>query len=102
MVGRSPLIEVQGLTKYYGERTAIAEVTFSVPRGQVLGFLGPNGAGKSTTMRILTGFISATAGKASVAGHDVFYESREARRRTGYLPETTPLYGEMRVSDYLA
>ena len=96
------MIEVEGLTKRYGLRTAIEDVTFSVPRGQVLGFLGPNGAGKSTTMRILTGFISATEGKASVAGHDVFYESREARRRTGYLPETTPLYGEMRVDDYLA
>ena len=96
------MIEVEGLTKRYGDRTAVEDLTFSVPRGQVLGFLGPNGAGKSTTMRILTGFISATDGTAAIAGHDVFYESREARRCTGYLPETTPLHDEMRVHDYLA
>lgn len=102
MVGRSPLIEVQGLTKYYGERPAISEVTFSVPRGQVLGFLGPNGAGKSTTMRILTGYLSANAGSASIAGFDVFDRSLEVRRRVGYLPELAPLYSEMRVEAYLA
>ena len=95
------MIEVQGLTKYYNGRPAIVDVTFSVPRGQVLGFLGPNGAGKSTTMRILTGFLSATSGTAAVAGYDVFERSREARRRIGYLPETTPLYNEMRVEPYL-
>ncbi len=95
------MIEVQGLTKYYGDRLAIADVTFSVPRGQVLGFLGPNGAGKSTTMRILTGYLSASAGRASIAGFDVFENSIEARRRIGYLPETTPLYNEMRVDGYL-
>jgi gliding motility-associated transport system ATP-binding protein len=102
MVGRSPLIEVQGLTKYFGERPAISEVTFSVPRGQVLGFLGPNGAGKSTTMRILTGYLSASAGTASIAGYDVFDHSLEVRRRVGYLPELAPLYSEMRVEPYLA
>jgi ABC-2 type transport system ATP-binding protein len=101
MVGRSPLIEVQGLTKYFGERLAISEVTFSVPRGQVLGFLGPNGAGKSTTMRILTGYLSASAGTASIAGYDVFDHSLEVRRRVGYLPELAPLYSEMRVEPYL-
>jgi ABC-2 type transport system ATP-binding protein len=101
MVGRSPLIEVQGLTKYYGERPAISEVTFSVPRGQVLGFLGPNGAGKSTTMRILTGYLSANAGSASIAGFDVFDRSLDVRRRVGYLPELAPLYSEMRVEAYL-
>lgn len=95
------MIEVQGLTKYYDGRAAIVDVTFSVPRGQVLGFLGPNAAGKSTTMRILTGFLSATSGTAAVAGYDVFDQSREARRRIGYLPETTPLYNEMRVEPYL-
>lgn len=95
------MIEVQGLTKYYNGRAAIVDVTFSVPRGQVLGFLGPNAAGKSTTMRILTGFLSATSGTAAVAGYDVFDQSREARRRIGYLPETTPLYNEMRVEPYL-
>jgi ABC-2 type transport system ATP-binding protein len=95
------LIEVQGLTKFYGERPAIQDVTFSVPRGQVLGFLGPNGAGKSTTMRILTGFLGMSAGTASVDGFDVFTHSLEARRRIGYLPETNPLYNEMRVTGFL-
>ena len=95
------LIEVQGLTKYYGERAAVQDVTFSVPSGQVLGFLGPNGAGKSTTMRILTGYIGATSGSASVAGFDVFSESLEVRRHIGYLPETAPLYNEMRVAGFL-
>jgi len=95
------VIEVEGLTKYYDERLAIADVTFSVPPGQVLGFLGPNGAGKSTTMRILAGYLSASGGKASIAGHDVFENPVEARRRIGYLPESTPLYNEMRVKDYL-
>jgi len=102
MVGRSQLIEVQGLTKYYGERPAISEVTFSVPRGQVLGFLGPNGAGKSTTMRILTVYLSASSGSASIAGFDVFDRSLEVRRRVGYLPELAPLYRDMRVDGYLA
>jgi ABC-2 type transport system ATP-binding protein len=100
-MGRYPLIQVQGLTKYYGPRPAIVDVTFSVPRGQVLGFLGPNGAGKSTTMRILTGYLGATSGTASVAGYDVFDQSREARRRVGYLPELNPLYTELRVEPYL-
>ena len=95
------LIEVQGLTKYYDERAAIVDVTFSVPRGQVLGFLGPNGAGKSTTMRILTGYLAASGGRASIAGQDVFQQSLEVRRRVGYLPELTPLYNEMRVDGYL-
>lgn len=96
------VIEVNGLTKYYGDRPAVVDVTFEVPRGQVLGFLGPNGAGKSTTMRILTGYISASAGTASVGGFEVFDHPVEVRRRVGYLPENTPLYGEMLVVDYLA
>src|SRR6266852_662192 len=95
------LIEVQGLTKFYGERAAIQDVTFSVPKGQVLGFLGPNGAGKSTTMRILTGFLGMSSGRASIDGYDVFSRSLEARRRIGYLPETNPLYNEMRVAGFL-
>jgi ABC-2 type transport system ATP-binding protein len=95
------LIEVQGLTKFYDERPAIQDVTFSVPKGQVLGFLGPNGAGKSTTMRILTGFLGMSSGKASIDGYDVFSHSLEARRRIGYLPETNPLYNEMRVAGFL-
>ena len=95
------MIEVEGLTKLYGERAAVQDVTFSVPRGQVLGFLGPNGAGKSTTMRIITGYLGATSGKASVAGFDVVSHSMEVRRRIGYLPETAPLYSEMRVDGFL-
>ncbi|MFZ0217070.1 MAG: ABC transporter ATP-binding protein [Candidatus Dormiibacterota bacterium] len=95
------MIEVQALTKHYGARVAISDVSFSVPRGQVLGFLGPNGAGKSTTMRILTGYLSATSGAASIAGFDVFSESREVRRRVGYLPELSPLYNEQRVRPFL-
>jgi ABC-2 type transport system ATP-binding protein len=95
------LIEVSELSKAYGARQAVDGITFSVPRGEVLGFLGPNGAGKSTTMRILTGYLSATSGSASIAGFDVFRDSLEVRRRVGYLPENNPLYNEMRVADYL-
>ncbi len=95
------MIEVQGLTKFYDERPAIQDVTFSVPKGQVLGFLGPNGAGKSTTMRILAGFLGMSGGKASVDGFDVFSHSLEVRRRIGYLPESNPLYNEMRVRGFL-
>jgi ABC-2 type transport system ATP-binding protein len=95
------LIEVHNLTKRYDDRPAVTDISFSVPRGQVLGFLGPNGAGKSTTMRILCGYLGATSGAASVAGYDVFERSLEVRRRVGYLPETTPLYNEMRVDAYL-
>jgi ABC-2 type transport system ATP-binding protein len=95
------LIEVQGLTRFYADRPAIQDLTFSIPRGQVLGFLGPNGAGKSTTMRILTGYLAPGSGTASVAGFDVVDHSLEARRRIGYLPETTPLYKEMRVASFL-
>ena len=95
------MIEVQNLTKRYGRFTAVEDVSFRVERGEILGFLGPNGAGKSTTMRILTGFMPATAGKAIVAGYDVFEQPIEAKRRTGYLPETPPLYPDMTVRDYL-
>lgn len=92
---------MQGISKHYDGRAAVADLTFSVPRGQVLGFLGPEGAGKSTTMRILAGSLRATSGAASVAGRDVAERSREARRHIGYLPETTPLYDDMRVAPYL-
>jgi ABC-2 type transport system ATP-binding protein len=95
------LIEVQDLTKSYGARLAVDGISFSVPRGEILGFLGPNGAGKSTTMRILTGYLSATSGTASIDGFDVFRNPLEVRRRVGYLPENNPLYNEMRVTDYL-
>ena len=95
------MIEVQHLTKRYGRVTAVEDVSFRVERGEILGFLGPNGAGKTTTMRILTGFMPATEGKAIVAGFDVFDQPIEAKRRTGYLPETPPLYHDMTVNDYL-
>jgi ABC-2 type transport system ATP-binding protein len=95
------MIEVQHLTKRYGRVTAVDDLTFKVERGEILGFLGPNGAGKTTTMRILTGYMPATEGKAMVAGFDVFNQPIEAKRRTGYLPETPPLYPEMTVREYL-
>jgi ABC-2 type transport system ATP-binding protein len=95
------MIEVQHLTKRYGRVTAVDDLTFKVERGEILGFLGPNGAGKTTTMRILTGYMPATEGHAKVAGFDVFNQPLEAKRRTGYLPETPPLYPEMTVREYL-
>jgi ABC-2 type transport system ATP-binding protein len=95
------LIEVQHLTKRYGRVTAVDDVSFRVERGEILGFLGPNGAGKTTTMRILTGYMPATEGRATVAGYDVFDQPIEAKRRTGYLPETPPLYPDMTVREYL-
>src|SRR5512143_1025635 len=83
-------IQVENLNKYYGERHALRNVSFSVQRGEILGFLGRNGAGKTTTMRILTGYMPPSSGSARVAGFDVFSESIEVRRRIGYLPETVP------------
>jgi ABC-2 type transport system ATP-binding protein len=95
------MIEVENLTRYYGPVRAVYDVNFQVERGEIVGFLGPNGAGKSTTMRILTGYLPASAGTARVAGFDVFYDSLEVRRRVGYMPETVPLYPEMTVQAYL-
>jgi ABC-2 type transport system ATP-binding protein len=95
------MIEVEHLTKTYGQISAVNDVSFTVERGEILGFLGPNGAGKTTTMRILTCFIPATSGSARVAGFDVFTDSLEVRRRIGYLPERVPLYGDMSVDSYL-
>jgi len=95
------VIEVQHLTKRYGPVTAVDDVSFKAERGEILGFLGPNGAGKTTTMRVLTGYMPATDGKAIVAGYDVLEQPVEAKRRTGYLPETPPLYPDMTVFDYL-
>src|SRR5262245_61830423 len=95
------MIEVQHLTKRYGPFTAVDDITFKVERGEILGFLGPNGAGKTTTMRVLTGYMPPTEGKALVAGYDVFEQPIEAKRRIGYLPETPPLYPDMTVRDYL-
>ncbi len=96
-----PAIEVENLTKRYGPRTAVDDISFTVQDGEVVGFLGPNGAGKTTTLRILTGFQPATSGTARVAGYDVFSDGIKVRANTGYLPEGTPLYGEMRVRSYL-
>jgi ABC-2 type transport system ATP-binding protein len=95
------VIEVQHLTKRYGRVTAVDDISFRVERGEILGFLGPNGAGKTTTMRILTGYMPATEGRAMVAGFDLFDKPIEAKRRTGYLPETPPLYPDMSVREYL-
>lgn len=95
------MIQVEHLTKYYGPVAAIQDVSFRVEKGEIVGFLGPNGAGKTTTMRILACFMPASAGTARVAGYDVFSQSLEVRRRTGYLPEHVPLYSEMPVAAYL-
>ncbi len=95
------MIRATGLTKDYGSRRAIENLTFEAKQGEVVGFLGPNGAGKTTTMRILTGYMPPTYGAAQVAGFDVVDDSLEVRRRVGYLPETVPLYPDMTVFDYL-
>ena len=95
------MIEVQNITKNYGPFQALKNISFQVDKGQIVGFLGPNGAGKTTTMRILTCFMPASSGRVTVAGYDVFKESREVRKRIGYLPENVPLYPEMTVTKYL-
>lgn len=95
------MITVEHLTKFYGPFPAVNDITFEVPKGEILGFLGPNGAGKTTTMRILTGYMPPTSGRATVAGFDVFKNSLEARRHVGYLPETVPLYTDMTPKAYL-
>ena len=97
----SDLIEVESLSKRFGAIIAVDDVTFSVPRGVVMGFLGPNGAGKSTTMRVITGYLPPTAGTARVLGHDIQKEPVEVKRRIGFLPEGAPLYGDMTVSALL-
>src|SRR5262245_42451566 len=93
--GKELMIEANGLSKYYGPFAAIENVSFSIPRGQVAAFLGPNGAGKSTTMKVLTGFLSATKGTARIGGFDVYNQRIEAAKLIGYLPENGPLYLEM-------
>jgi len=95
------MIEVVNLTRRYGSRIAVLDISFSVRRGEIVGLLGPNGAGKSTTMRILAGFLPATSGTVRVAGLDVFDQSNEVRRRIGYVPESNPLHPDMRVREYL-
>jgi ABC-2 type transport system ATP-binding protein len=95
------MIEVEGLSKVFGLRIAVENITFHAERGEILGFLGPNGAGKTTTMRILAGYMPPTSGEARVAGYDVVDQSLEVRKRVGYLPETVPLYPDMTVFEYL-
>ena len=95
------MIEVQNITKNYGPFQALKDISFQVDKGQIVGFLGPNGAGKTTTMRILTCFMPASSGRVNIAGYDVFKESKEVRKRIGYLPENVPLYPEMTVTKYL-
>jgi ABC-2 type transport system ATP-binding protein len=95
------MIKVERLTKRYGGLAAVRDLSFEVARGEVVGFLGPNGAGKTTTMRILTGFLAASSGRVEVAGFDPALQPLPARRAVGYLPETPPLYPEMRVDDYV-
>ncbi|MFO8013993.1 MAG: ABC transporter ATP-binding protein, partial [Phycisphaerae bacterium] len=96
------MIEVDDLTKWYGRTLALDQASFTVEEGRIVGFLGPNGAGKSTTLRILTGFMPPTSGRARVAGRDVLTEGLAVRRSIGYMPENVPLYPEMRVDEYLA
>ncbi len=95
------MIDVDQLTRRFGARTAVDSLTFSVPRGQIVGFLGPNGAGKSTTLKVLAGFLPPTSGTARIGGFDVVEASLEARRLIGYMPESFPVYPEMRVDEYL-
>src|SRR6185369_1007865 len=95
------MIEVRNLTKRYGDLVAVDGVSFTAKTGEILGFLGPNGAGKTTTMRIITGFMPATAGTVSVEGFDIFDQSYEVRKRIGYPPENPPLYNDMTVTSYL-
>ena len=101
MESGEPIIEVRNLTKRYPGRTAVDDISFSIGRGEVVGFLGPNGAGKSTTLRILACYLPATSGTVRVAGRDVFREPDEVRRRIGYMPENNPLHLDMRVREYL-
>ena len=95
------MIDVQQVSRYFGDVTAVNDVSFKVEKGEIVGFLGPNAAGKTTTMRILTTYLPATSGTATVAGFDVHEQSMEVRKRIGYMPENPPLYLDMRVKDYL-
>ena len=95
------MIEIDGLTKTYGQHTVVDNLCFSCSPGEVLGYLGPNGAGKSTTMKMITGFVTPTAGTARVCGYDIADQSIEARKRLGYLPEGAPCYPEMTPAAFL-
>src|SRR5436305_9239449 len=96
------MIQVTRLTKNYGAIKAVDDISFAVGKGEIVGFLGPNGAGKSTTLRILTTYLPATSGVAKVGGYDVMTESMDVRRNIGYLPQSVPIYPEMRVDEYLS
>ena len=96
------MIEITGLTKRYRDLIAVNDISFSVPKGEIVGFLGPNGAGKSTTMKMLTGFLPASSGSAKVAGFDVFEEPMAVKRAIGYLPEIPPVYPDLTVREYLS
>jgi ABC-2 type transport system ATP-binding protein len=102
MASNGVMITIEGLTKRFGALTAVDNISFNVSRGEVLGFLGPNGAGKSTTMKMLTGYLPITSGRASLCGFDVEEQQLEARKRVGYLPEGAPLYGDMTAAAFLA
>jgi ABC-type multidrug transport system ATPase subunit len=95
------MIEVSGLSKSYGDYTAVSDVSFSANKGEIVGFLGPNGAGKTTTIRMLATYLPPSAGRASIAGFDIVTQADEVRKRIGYLPENPPLYSEMTVREYL-
>ena len=99
---RPPMIEVHKLTKQFGSKLAVDELSFTVKKGEVLGFLGPNGAGKSTTMRMITGFIPPSSGDAKVCGLSITENPQEAKTKIGYLPESAPLYPDMTVSSFLS
>ncbi|OGS27425.1 MAG: hypothetical protein A2297_05830 [Elusimicrobia bacterium RIFOXYB2_FULL_48_7] len=95
------MIQLENLTKYYGETHAVDSVSFEIPLGQIVGFLGPNGAGKTTTMRMLTGYLTPTSGTAKVLGLDIIENSLEVRKKIGYLPEMNPVYDDMTIPEYL-
>ena len=99
---KETLIDVNGVSRYYGDYLAVSDVSFQIHRGEVLGFLGPNGAGKTTTMQIITGALAANAGSVSICGHDILDEPRLARSHLGYLPEQPPLYNDLCVDEYLS
>ena len=96
------MIRVDHLSKFYGPIKAVDDISFQIAKGEIVGFLGPNGAGKSTTLRILTSYLPATSGVATVAGFDIMNESMDVRKNIGYLPQSVPIYPEMRVEEYLA
>ena len=100
-MNKETLIEVEGISRYFGEHCAITDISFSLKRGEILGFLGPNGAGKSTTMGIICGVLPASSGKVAIAGHDIIEEAVQAKSQIGFLPESPPLYLDQTVDEYL-